>query len=185
MSNSKSKTDLSAAFATLRRRFEDGLPERSLKMLQNIEQEANINLAAVIAEAHKLAGACGTFGHAALGSHARQIEQLATEINSKTDEDRLQALPGLRDVLVEFDIAVNKTLHEAEGVEAETLTKLHQSDTVWLLLPSDTLAEEITRLLQAFGHKVECFTDFISCLTRLQSAAPAVFFSAINVGNSA
>ena len=102
MSSAKSKAELSAAFATLRRRFESSLPERSAKMLVLMEQPSHSNLADLVAEAHKLAGACGTFGHSVLGSHARQIEQLAIEIDSKDDDERLQALPSLRQVVLEF-----------------------------------------------------------------------------------
>lgn len=181
MSSAKSKAELSAAFATLRRRFESSLPERSAKMLVLMEQPSHSNLADLVAEAHKLAGACGTFGHSVLGSHARQIEQLAIEIDSKDDDERLQALPSLRQVVLEFDIAVNAAVQASGVVETEQAAMLHQPDTVWLLLPSATLAEELIRQLQAFGHKVECFTDFTSCLKRLQITAPAVLFSAINI----
>lgn len=183
MSSTKSKADLSAAFATLRRRFEAGLPERSAKMLALTEQPIDRNLKEVVAEAHKLAGACGTFGQSVLGSLARQIEQLALEINSKDADERLQALPGLRQVVLEFDLAVNTALQQVGLEEVEDAKKLHQPDTVWLLLPSSTLVQELTRQLQAFGHKVECFTDFNSCLTRLQSTAPAVLFSVIHAKN--
>ena len=183
MSNAKSRADLSAAFATLRRRFEASLPERSAKMLALMEQPSHSNLSDVVAEAHKLAGACGTFGQSVLGSHARQIEQLAIEVDSKDDDERLQALPSLRQVVLEFDIAVQTALQQVSVEEAENAEKLHQPDTVWLLLPSATLAEELTRQLQAFGHKVECFNDFNSCLTRLQSTAPAVLFSVIHAKN--
>jgi len=178
---SKTKTDLSAAFATLRRRFEDGLPERSAKMLQLTGQPESNNLPALIAEAHKLAGACGTFGHAALGRHARHLEQLAKDIDSRHADERIQALPSLRQAALEFDIAVDHALQQVTLAEAETVAELYQSDTVWLLLPSQPLADELTNQLKAFGHRVECFTDFNSCLVRLQSEAPAVLFSAVRV----
>lgn len=183
MSSAKSSSDLSAAFATLRRRFEASLPERSAKMLSLTDQSSHPDMKDLVAEAHKLAGACGTFGHSVLGSHARQIEQLALEVNSKDEDERLQALPSLRQVVLEFDIAVNAAVQASGVVETEKAAMLHQPDTVWLLLPSATLAAELTRQLQAFGHKVECFTDFTSCLKRLQITAPAVLFSAININS--
>lgn len=184
MTTSKSRTDLSAAFAALRKRFEAGLAERSAKMLQLMEQQSS-NLPAVVAEAHKLAGACGTFGHAVLGSHARHIEQLAKELNIKEGDERLQALPGLRHALLEFDTAVKQALLGTGVAESEKMASLHNSDSVWLLLPSASLTDELTPQLQAFGHNVECFTDFSSCLKRLQSQAPAVLMSAINAEQGA
>ena len=185
MNSSKTKADLSAAFAALRRRFEDGLFERSAKMLQLTEQSPSRSLSAVIAEAHKLAGACGTFGHAALGSYARQIEQLAKEIESKPADVRLQALPALRQAVLEFDIAVGRALQEKTVTDIDSIEQLHQSNTIWLLLPSEQLAEELTQQLQAFGHQVECFTTFTSSLERLQSVAPAVLLSAVSVAGEA
>lgn len=183
MSSAKSSSDLSAAFATLRRRFEASLPERSAKMLSLTDQSSHPDVKDLVAEAHKLAGACGTFGHSVLGSHARQIEQLALEVNSKDEDERLQALPSLRQLVLEFDLAVNAALLQEGSAETEEVTKLHQPDTVWLLLPSAALAEELSRQLQAFGHKVECFTDFTSCLTSMQIKAPAVLFAAININS--
>lgn len=183
MSSAKSSSDLSAAFAILRRRFEASLPERSAKMLSLTDQSSHPDMKDLVAEAHKLAGACGTFGHSVLGSHARQIEQLALEVNSKDEDERLQALPSLRQLVLEFDLAVNAALLQEGSAEAEEVTKLHQPDTVWLLLPSAALAEELSHQLQAFGHKVECFTDFTSCLTSMQIKAPAVLFAAININS--
>ena len=179
MSNSKSRPDLSAAFASLRIRFEASLPERSAKMLALAEQPLESNLAEVVSEAHKLAGACGTFGHAVLGSHARHIEQLAKELSSKESGERAQALPGVRNALLEFDAAIKIALQESGVAASENITSLHDSDSVWLLLPSTFLTDELTPQLQAFGHSVECFSDFSSCLKRLQSAAPAVLMAAI------
>ncbi|MBZ9612970.1 diguanylate cyclase [Rheinheimera maricola] len=178
MSNSKTKTDLSAAFATLRRRFEQSLPERLARMLQLMESATADDLSELIAEAHKLAGACGTFGHAGLGSNARYIEQLAKEIQTKPADEGLQALPGLQQAVLEFDIAVDRALQEAPKAELEGTAQLHQSDTVWLLLPEQKLSTELVSQLHAFGHKVECFSDYDSCVVRLQDAAPAVLFAA-------
>lgn len=185
MSNSKTKTDLSAAFATLRKRFEQSLPERSANMLQLMSQATNDNLAEVIAEAHKLAGACGTFGHAGLGSNARYIEQLAKEIQIKPEDHLGQALPGLLQVLQEFDIAVGRALQEKPHAKAEAAAQLHQADTVWLLLSEQMLTNELVTQLHAFGHKVECFSDYDSCVARIQHTAPALLFSAISLPNGA
>ncbi|MEH8016805.1 diguanylate cyclase [Rheinheimera muenzenbergensis] len=185
MSNVNSKPDLSAAFATLRRRFEQGLSERSAKMLALTAASDSSFLPMLITEAHKLAGACATFGHAALGSYARQIEQLAKDIRSKTDVERLHALPGLRQTVLEFDVAVNLALLEIDSSAAEVTTQLHQADTVWLLLPSPQLTTELVSQLQAFGHHVECFSDYASCLARLQHTAPAVLLAAANLKDGA
>uniref|UniRef100_A0A486XNT4 diguanylate cyclase n=1 Tax=Rheinheimera sp. BAL341 TaxID=1708203 RepID=A0A486XNT4_9GAMM len=185
MSNSKTKADLSAAFATLRQRFEQSLPERVARMVELMQQATNDDLADVIAEAHKLAGACGTFGHAGLGSNARFIEQLAKEVQVKPADERLQALPGLRQAVLEFDMAVDRALQDAPNAEAEAAAELHQADTVWLLLPEQTLTIELVNQLHAFGHKVECFSDYDSCVTRIQHTAPAVLFTAISLPDGA
>lgn len=185
MSNVKSKPDLSAAFATLRRRFEQGLSERSAKMLSLTATPDSSFLPVLITEAHKLAGACGTFGHAALGSYARQIEQLAKDIRSKSSAERTAALPGLRQTVFEFDVAVNRALLEVGGSAADGKTQLHKADTVWLLLASPQLNAELVSQLQAFGHHVECFSDYGSCLARLQHTAPAVLLAAANLKDGA
>ncbi|GAB2920716.1 diguanylate cyclase [Rheinheimera gaetbuli] len=185
MSSTRSRADLSAAFSSLRLRFESGLAERSANMLSLAEQPLQSDLAIVVAEAHKLAGACGTFGYAVLGSHARHIEQLAKELSSKVGDERLQALPALRQALLEFDTAVKHALQGDGKAEVENNTTLHHSDSVWLLLPYESLTDDLSRQLHAFGHNVECFTDFSSCLKRLQSAAPAVLLAAINTEQGA
>lgn len=149
-------------------------------MLMLMEQPLEGNLSKVVTEAHKLAGACGTFGYAALGSHIRQIYQLAKDLNANASNRNKQALPALRQALLEFDIAVRSALQQATAITPEEAFALHQPDTVWLVLPPGALSEELTRQLQAFGHKVECFNDFNLCLTKLQSSSPAVLFAAIN-----
>ena len=185
MSNSKTKADLSAAFATLRQRFEQSLPERVEKMLQLMERATSDDLSEVIAEAHKLAGACGTFGHAGLGSTARHIEQLAKDVQAKPAEERFQALPGLRQAVLEFDMAVDRALHEAPQAQDDATGQLHQADTVWLLLSEQALAADLISQLHAFGHKVECFSDYDSCVARIQHTAPAVLFAAISLPDGA
>jgi diguanylate cyclase (GGDEF)-like protein len=179
------KTDLTAAFQQLRQRFALGLPQRSAAMVSLIEQcDVQNALAELIAQAHKLAGACGTFGFAVLGNHARQIEQLAGVIRDKVAEEQEQSLPALKRAVLEFDIAVAKALQTDSQTEDSADDSLLEQNTIWLLLDNPDLVTELTSQLTAFGHKVEHFIDFDSCVKRLQSAAPAVLFSAITLSNS-
>jgi HPt (histidine-containing phosphotransfer) domain-containing protein len=59
-----------AAFAALRRRFVAGLPARWLEI------ERAPSVAARQAALHRLAGAAGSYGYAALGAAARRAEVL-------------------------------------------------------------------------------------------------------------
>ena len=97
----------------------------------------------------------------------------------------MQALPGLRQAVLEFDMAVDRALREAPHAEAEGAAQLHQADTVWLLLSEQNLAVDLVSQLQAFGHKVECFADYDSCVARIQHTAPAVLFAAISLPDGA
>ncbi|WP_213996896.1 diguanylate cyclase [Arsukibacterium sp.] len=180
MDSSKGKLDLSAAFAALRLRFEQTLPERAAKLqviLDVADTKAAELLPSVINEAHKLAGACGTFGFATLGSLARQIEQLAVAIKGKKAAEQLYSLSQLKHLLLEFDVAVNAALGAGQPNLNQQLATVAENTSIWLLLDNQQLITELTSQLEAFGHKVELFPDFDSCLRQLQQTAPAVLFA--------
>lgn len=178
------KTDLTAAFQQLRERFAAGLPQRAQAMVSLIEQDkAAQALTSLIAQAHKLAGACGTFGYAVLGNHARQIEQLAGVIQQKVAEEQEQSLPALKRAVLEFEIAVTRALQSDRQTMGMAEDSLLEQNTIWLLLQSPDLTRELTSQLTAFGHQVEHFSDFDHCAKRLQSVAPAVLFSEITSFN--
>lgn len=187
MNINKDSADLSAAFKALRIRFEQGLAQRAALMLENFDQsppDSSTLLAKVITESHKLAGACGTFGFAALGSRARQIEQMAVELQSKSAKAQLLALPELKRALLEFELAVAAALQGNKSeFNTDTLTN-QKANTIWLLLDDKKLVSELTTQLTAFGHQVQHFTDFDSCNRRLRDEAPAILFSAIRLAGS-
>lgn len=83
------RSDLSAAFAALRQRFEQGLAGRAEAMLILATEQKTVGLKSLSAEAHKLAGACGTFGYTELGLLARQIEQLVKTISGKPAAEQI------------------------------------------------------------------------------------------------
>lgn len=181
MNNTKTKKDFTAAFAALRLRFEQGLPARAEQMSKAANQTDAVSLAAVASEAHKLAGACGTFGHMALGSLARQIEQLANAVKGKQGTEYTQALPSLQRVVLEFEIAVASALkRQAGSMVSQEHGKAHKSG-IWLLLQPQSLMTELTSQLAAFGHEVVCFSDFAPMLERLQTEVPALVFSSLSL----
>ena len=183
MNNISAKADLTAAFQQLRERFAAGLSERSAAMVSVMEQTVTADLLReLIAQAHKLAGGCGTFGYATLGSQARQIELLASVISEKTPAELQQSLPALKRAVQEFDIAVAKAQqqhNDATGVPAQS--SLQQLNAIWLLLDDNKLVAELTQQLTAFGHQVEQFDNFDTMVQRLQSTAPAILLSAIQL----
>jgi len=182
--NISSKADFTAAFAQLRQRFTAGLVQRSAEMVSLIEQaNAKNKLGALIAEAHKLAGACGTFGYAKLGTHARQIMQMAEAIRAKTAAEQEQSLPTLRRAVLEFDVAVANAMQSQFNGNGAAVDTILEANAVWLLLEEPQLMSELSHQLNAFGHVVEQFADFDSCVRRLQSAAPAVLFSSVLLEN--
>lgn len=181
MNNAKVKKDFSAAFAALRLRFEQGLPARIEHMSQLVKQADAASLADVESEAHKLAGACGTFGHVALGSLARQIEQLVNVVKAKQGIEFSQAMPVLQRVILEFEIAVEQALkHRADAVVSGEQDKINKRG-IWLLLQPESLMTELKGQLGAFGHEVVCFSDFETVLKRLQTDIPALMFSSISL----
>lgn len=101
---SKHKADLSTAFAQVRQRFEQALPARAAAMraLVNSDELADNDLQQLIYEAHKLAGACGTFGFHNLGGQARILEQLARTVEAKPAAQQRQARQTLEYALQDF-----------------------------------------------------------------------------------
>jgi len=178
MKTPSSKTDLSVAFNSVRQRFADGLPQRSAAMLATVQQKRSVGmLRNIIAEAHKLAGACGTFGYSMPGALARQIEQLATVIQQRSATEQEQAIPELIHLVREFDLAVAQALVAADSGKTAYRVTAEARNTVWLLLDDSSLAEDITAQLQGFGLQVVVFTDFSSCIKPLREQAPAIVFS--------
>jgi diguanylate cyclase (GGDEF)-like protein len=186
MENSKLKVNMPAAFSAIRQRFEQSLAQRVIG-LQQIQTVADVKalslLPDIIRETHKLAGACGTFGFATLGTMARQIEQLASAIRNKPVAEQLHTLTELKRLLQEFDSAVSVVLNSADATPAEQMLPLPESNSVWLLLDNMPLTAELTAQLTAFGHEVEQFTNFDACLKKLQFDAPKLLFSATQLSN--
>ena len=179
------KADFSAAFAQLKQRFSTGLAARTSEMVSLAELAADDKaLQQLIAEAHKLAGACATFGYAVLGNQAKQIEQLAIVIREKDAKERGQSIPALKRLVLDLDIAVAASVQQQTTADS-ALSQFSMSDrnSVWLLLDDMSLVTELTQQLSTFGYQVEHFTDFDSCIRRLQQAAPAVVFSAVSLAD--
>jgi len=176
------KADLSAAFAQLKQRFSTGLAARTSEMVSLAEQAADDKaLKQLIAEAHKLAGACATFGYAVLGNQAKQIEQLAMVIAEKRANERKQSIPALKRLVLGLDITVASLQQQPLAESAFAQFSLTDRNSIWLILDDAVLVAELTKQLLTFGHQVEHFTDFDSCIRKLQQAAPAVVFSAVSL----
>ena len=111
MKTPSNKTDLSAAFNQLRQRFAESLPRRAAAMSEAMQaDDGAARLRTVIAESHKLAGACGTFGYSMLGAMARQIEQLALVVQQRSAAEQEQAIPELVNLIREFERAVMQAM---------------------------------------------------------------------------
>jgi len=174
------KTDLTAAFSSLRQRFEQGLPQRSAAMLAMVQKKpAQQMLADIVAESHKLSGACGTFGHALLGAMARQIEQLAQAISAKPLQEQEQAIPELIHTVQEFDIAVAQMIAGVPGKHELQRQMPVMKNSVWLLLDNAALTIEITAQLQGFGLQVEECKDYTQCVARLREETPAILLATV------
>ena len=134
---------------------------------------------ALLAEAHKLAGACGTFGHHELGLAARHIEQLVKDITFKPTEEQSQAIPLLRKAVIDFRAAILVALKN-DRPNQQRLDK-HKTATrvIWLLLPDGKLQRELSVQLAAFGHEVLPLGSYDECFEKLQKQAPTVLFSAV------
>lgn len=177
---SNTKPDLSAAFSGLRRRFEQGLLERAELMLKYASEPDTELFKALLAEAHKLAGACGTFGHHELGLAARHIEQLVKDITFKSAEEQLQAIPLLQKAVIEFRVAVLAALKSEKVSEQQIVDNKTLPRTVWLLLPEGRLQQELSTQLAAFGHQVLSLSSYQECFEKLQKQIPTVLFCAVS-----
>lgn len=184
MKTPSNKVDFSAAFGSLRQRFEESLPQRSAAMLKTVQHAASAQmLRDIVSESHKLAGACGTFGHAMLGAMARQIEQLAHAIKLKSAHEQEQAIPELVHMVQEFDIAVTKAV-TADKVSGEVVPQVMPlKSTVWILHDDTGLSREISEQLSSFGLSAQVFADFASCVQHLSQQAPAILLSAVSLAS--
>lgn len=173
------KPDLTEAFGSLRRRFEQSLPERTENMLRYVSEADGEQLKVLLAEAHKLAGACGTFGHHELGVAARHIEQLIKDIISKPAAEQAQAIPLLHKAVIEFRAAVLTAISSEKPTEQQLVESKAASRTIWLVLPEGKLQQELSAQLAAFGHQVVSLNSYQACFEMLQKQVPTVLFSAV------
>ncbi|MBV2129502.1 diguanylate cyclase [Arsukibacterium indicum] len=180
MPTSKTQVDISEAFGRIRQKFEQSLPERAETMLTlALNLTKGNELGQLKAEAHKLAGACGTFGYAELGKMARQIEQRVIDIGSLSAELRELKMPELNQQLYQFKQSVAHALNFSAPVTEAQINKSNEQRPIWLMLSNQQLSDELVSQLKAFGHAVVQLTDFESCLKRLQTETPALLFSEI------
>lgn len=180
------RSDLSAAFAALRQRFEQGLAGRAEAMLILATEQKTVGLKSLSAEAHKLAGACGTFGYTELGLLARQIEQLVKTISGKPAAEQIHALPLLKQAVIDFRAAVSAALAKQAPQGELIITNNTLPRTIWLLLPGGRLLDELSAQLEAFGHQIQRLSSYQECFEKLQRETPTVLFAAVSLpGTSA
>tara|TARA_R110002126_G_scaffold97190_6_gene226721 strand:+ start:2139 stop:3764 length:1626 start_codon:yes stop_codon:yes gene_type:complete len=180
MPTSKSQVDISEAFDRVRQKFEQSLPERAETMLGlALKHTAGNELGPLKAEAHKLAGACGTFGYAALGRLARQIEQSVIDLAATSTEQRAAKMPELNQQLYQFKQSVAQALDSSAPVTTVAHSDTKEQRPIWLTLSDKSLSDELATQLTAFGHSVVHLTDFEACIKRLQTETPALLFSQI------
>lgn len=179
------KTDLRAAFSLVRQRFEQSLPARASAMqaLLQADETTALALNQLISEAHKLAGACGTFGFGLLGSQAKMLEQLARTIQEKPASEQRYALLSLQSAVQDFLQSVQEALRNSSDASTVALLQPRPENSIWLLLETPALIFELDTQLRAFGHQVRIFNSYDSCLEALSQEAPAVLFSAIKLAN--
>jgi diguanylate cyclase (GGDEF)-like protein len=180
MPSSKTQVDISEAFVRIRQKFEQSLPERSEAMLAlTLEQFTDKELSQLKAEAHKLAGACGTFGYPQLGRLARQIENRVIDIIALAAERRVLKMPELNQQLYHFKQSVAHALDAASPVVSSFDNTSNEQRAIWLMLNNKQLSDELANQLKAFGQSVVQMTNFENCLKRLQTEKPALLFSQI------
>lgn len=177
--------DLSSAFSALRSKFSATLPARVEQMRWLGDNFNEVNGGALIAEAHKLAGACGTFGFAEVGIQARRLEQLVQALLAKPSDQQEQALPLLHSELSSFVALVKNTLLNTDNIPVQRQSTKKDSLVVWLLQDSGALLEELSAQLQAFGFEVRTFSQYHCCFEQLQRETPAVIYLAVSLGGQA
>lgn len=177
--------DLSSAFSALRSKFSATLPARVEQMRWLGDNFSEVNGGALIAEAHKLAGACGTFGFAEVGIQARRLEQLVQALLAKPSDQQEQALPLLHSELSSFVALVKNTLLNTDNIPVQRQSTKKDSLVVWLLQDSGALLEELSAQLQAFGFEVRTFSQYHCCFEQLQRETPAVIYLAVSLGGQA
>jgi diguanylate cyclase (GGDEF)-like protein len=177
--------NLHAAFSLVRQKFLQALPGRAELMQSVLQGELNTPTALqqLISEAHKLAGACGTFGFASLGSQARSLEQLARTVLNKPESEQLQVLSSLQFAIEDFIQAIQDAVQHSPDAETLALAPARPQNSIWLLLESGSLTSELSTQLSAFGHQVHAFSDYDSCLQALAKDAPAILFCTLSLQN--
>jgi len=172
----KTQSDLTAAFSGLRRRFEQGLPERAEQMRHFTTALDTPQLASLLAEAHKLAGACGTFGYYELGVAAKHIEQLAKDVLDKPQQEQQQVLPLLKQAVIDFHAAVISAVSEGATNTLPRSQPLTKPNSIWVLLPEEPFVADLLTQLVAYGHHVQRLSSYHECFEKLQTQTPAVVF---------
>ena len=180
MPSSKTQVDISEAFSRVRQRFESSLPERADAMLELVLQHnAGNELGKLKAEAHKLAGACGTFGYPQLGTQAKKIEQYISNISALSADKQSVKIPELNQLLYSFKQNVAQALNSSAPTAKTNENVTDEQRAIWLILNNQQLINELVSQLNAFGHPVVQLADFDSCIKMLQTETPALLFSEI------
>ncbi|MDX1677341.1 diguanylate cyclase [Arsukibacterium sp.] len=186
MPSSKTQIDISEAFGRVRQRFEQSLPDRAEAMLQlALQQKTGNELGQLRAEAHKLAGASGTFGYAMLGRLARKIEQLVVDIIALSPEMRALKMPDLNQQLSVFKQTVAHQLNAPVNLTSAGVPLKAEQQSIWLMLDASELLSELSVQLQAFGHPVRHIASFEECIKQLQTDTPALLFTQVKQADGA
>ncbi|WP_373296906.1 diguanylate cyclase [Alishewanella tabrizica] len=150
-------------------------------MVQATADGDALDLSYLLAEAHKLAGACGTFGYYELGVAARQIEQLVKDVLDKPTLEQQQVLPLLKQAVTDFQTAVLSAVHEGKTGNIQRTQPNVKPSSIWILLPDESFVTDLITQLVAYGHHVLRLQSYHECFEKLQTQTPAIIFSDVLV----
>lgn len=180
---SQAVPDIATQLAALRKEFRDSLPERLARLEHDLaalndrwEASCLPALTGLRANAHRLAGAAGTFGMGALGEVAHDLEILAQQLMTHPehrDPAALARLRALSESLAEL-AADSSPTEQASGNLASTVA-LERSGGKSIFIVDDDPAggRDIAEKIARHGYSATVFTSPEAMLAALAEQPPA------------
>lgn len=170
---------LQALSAEFSQRLRQELPElaQQATQLASSSQPAHTNglLRAMGEKLHKLAGAAGTFGYAALGEQARALELSCLARRQDHDGAQLAALAAALTQFSQFDCAAPPSQATHDGsVTAPAVLANELNRRIYILEPDQALGHNLQATLRNFGYAAEHFAASLALQQAIHQQLPDV-----------
>lgn len=183
MSSVTKNNEYQQRFAALQQRFIETLPCKTAMMLEQLQKLAAGDHAAfteLVAISHQLSGSCGTFRLTELGQRAREVEQLALNLQRENTLDATLFFE-LEQAVASFAQQMQHPIITGGAESKSSVITGQDHQQIWLLLDNNSLTNELSTQLSAFDYPLQVFASYQECLESLARQTPALLYCSANL----